>query len=153
MPQRALERLQLLQRELLQFTALAEARFVVVAAAPETACNSTISSVCGDTGTGEHLEVLRRAIADACMPVTDDTYAAQGTGQQQNETTAGSSARLAAATVLDVSVERGRGQVLTVLVEHGVLSIGDVIVCGMVAGTVRSIRRPAPSPSGQCCNG
>ena len=47
--------------------------------------------------------------------------------------------RTAAGTVVESKVERGRGSVATVLVQHGTLRIGDVFVAGAEWGRVRAL--------------
>jgi translation initiation factor IF-2 len=47
--------------------------------------------------------------------------------------------RTAAGTVVESKVERGRGSVATVLVQHGTLKIGDVFVAGAEWGRVRAL--------------
>ncbi len=45
----------------------------------------------------------------------------------------------AKATVVETSLEKGRGPVATVIMQNGTLSIGDVIVCGIAHGKVKAI--------------
>jgi translation initiation factor IF-2 len=47
--------------------------------------------------------------------------------------------RTAAGTVIESKMERGRGSVATVLVQHGTLRIGDVFVAGAEWGRVRAL--------------
>ncbi len=47
--------------------------------------------------------------------------------------------RLAIGTIVDAQMERGRGPVATVLVQHGTLRVGDNFVCGHIYGRVRSM--------------
>jgi len=42
-------------------------------------------------------------------------------------------------TVIDARVQRDRGVIVTILVQHGVLKIGDIIVCGTSCGRVRNM--------------
>ena len=72
---------------------------------------------------------------------------------QRRDSADGDSAAAAVAQVLEVSVVKGRGQVLKVLVGGGVLRPGEHFVCGMSAGTVRHVldaspMRAAPLQSG-----
>ena len=48
-------------------------------------------------------------------------------------------ARLAAGTVIDAHLEKGRGPVATVLVQSGTLRIGDNLVVGHIFGKVRAL--------------
>ena len=47
--------------------------------------------------------------------------------------------RVAAGTVLEAKVDRGRGPVATILVQDGTLSIGDNFIAGTVVGRVRAL--------------
>ncbi|MEC8234894.1 MAG: translation initiation factor IF-2 [Pseudomonadota bacterium] len=47
--------------------------------------------------------------------------------------------RSAAGTIVESKVERGRGSVATVLVQHGTLQIGDIFVAGAEWGRVRAL--------------
>jgi translation initiation factor IF-2 len=47
--------------------------------------------------------------------------------------------RTAAGTVVESKMERGRGSVATVLVQHGTLKIGDIFVAGAEWGRVRAL--------------
>ncbi len=47
--------------------------------------------------------------------------------------------RSAAGTIVESKVERGRGSVATVLVQHGTLKIGDIFVAGAEWGRVRAL--------------
>ena len=47
--------------------------------------------------------------------------------------------RGAAGTIVESKVERGRGSVATVLVQHGTLNIGDIFVAGAEWGRVRAL--------------
>ena len=47
--------------------------------------------------------------------------------------------RSAAGTIVESKVERGRGSVATVLVQHGTLHIGDIFVAGAEWGRVRAL--------------
>ena len=48
-------------------------------------------------------------------------------------------ARLAAGTVIDSHLERGRGPIATVLVQNGTLRVGDPLAAGSVFGRVRAL--------------
>jgi translation initiation factor IF-2 len=48
-------------------------------------------------------------------------------------------ARPAVGTVLEAQLDRGRGPVATVLVQNGMLRIGDFFICGQVFGKVRAM--------------
>jgi translation initiation factor IF-2 len=45
----------------------------------------------------------------------------------------------AKAVVVESSIEKGRGPVATIIVENGVLKVGDTIVCGVASGKVRAM--------------
>ena len=45
----------------------------------------------------------------------------------------------AKATVVESSIEKGRGPVATVIMNNGTLSVGDTIVCGVAHGKVRAL--------------
>ncbi len=47
--------------------------------------------------------------------------------------------RNARATVIEAHVDKGRGNVVTVIVQKGTLSVGDIFVCGQFAGRVRAM--------------
>ncbi|HLS99910.1 MAG TPA: translation initiation factor IF-2, partial [Acholeplasma sp.] len=47
--------------------------------------------------------------------------------------------RLAKGTVIEASLDKGRGPVATVIVENGTLKIGDIIVCGNTFGKIRTM--------------
>jgi translation initiation factor IF-2 len=47
--------------------------------------------------------------------------------------------RPAVGTVLEAQLDRGRGPVATVLVQNGVLRVGDFFICGQVFGKVRAM--------------
>ena len=47
--------------------------------------------------------------------------------------------RVARATVIESHVDKGRGNVVTVIVQKGTLDIGDIFVCGQFAGRVRAL--------------
>ncbi|MBN3490692.1 translation initiation factor IF-2 [Acholeplasma equirhinis] len=47
--------------------------------------------------------------------------------------------RLAKGTVIEASLDKGRGAVATVIVENGTLKIGDIIVCGNTFGKIRTM--------------
>jgi translation initiation factor IF-2 len=47
--------------------------------------------------------------------------------------------RLASGVVLEAKLDRGRGSVATVLVQHGTLRVGDALVAGAVSGRVRAL--------------
>lgn len=47
--------------------------------------------------------------------------------------------RVAAGTVLEARVDRGRGPVATILVQDGTLSVGDSFIAGTVVGRVRAL--------------
>jgi len=47
--------------------------------------------------------------------------------------------RKAAGTVVEAKVDRGRGTVATLLVQHGTLSVGDIVVAGAAYGRVRAV--------------
>jgi len=47
--------------------------------------------------------------------------------------------RTAAGTIVESKVERGKGSVATVLVQHGTLKIGDIFVAGAEWGRVRAL--------------
>jgi translation initiation factor IF-2 len=47
--------------------------------------------------------------------------------------------RAARATVIEAHVDKGRGNVVTIIVQKGTLSVGDIFVCGQFAGRVRAM--------------
>jgi translation initiation factor IF-2 len=47
--------------------------------------------------------------------------------------------RLARATVIEAHVDKGRGNVVTLIVQKGTLNVGDIFVCGQFAGRVRAM--------------
>jgi len=47
--------------------------------------------------------------------------------------------RHARATVIEAHVDKGRGNVVTVIVQKGTLDVGDIFVCGQFAGRVRAM--------------
>ena len=47
--------------------------------------------------------------------------------------------RNAKATVIEAHIDKGRGNVVTVMVQTGTLSVGDIFVCGQFAGRVRAM--------------
>lgn len=47
--------------------------------------------------------------------------------------------RVARATVIEAHVDKGRGNVVTVIVQKGTLNVGDIFVCGQFAGRVRAM--------------
>ncbi|MBI2793762.1 MAG: translation initiation factor IF-2 [Ignavibacteria bacterium] len=47
--------------------------------------------------------------------------------------------RAARATVIESHVDKGRGNVVTVIVQKGTLDVGDIFVCGQFAGRVRAM--------------
>lgn len=47
--------------------------------------------------------------------------------------------RAARATVIESHVDKGRGNVVTVIVQKGTLNVGDIFVCGQFAGRVRAM--------------
>ncbi len=47
--------------------------------------------------------------------------------------------RNARATVIEAHVDKGRGNVVTVIVQKGTLNVGDIFVCGQFAGRVRAM--------------
>lgn len=47
--------------------------------------------------------------------------------------------RAAKATVIEAHIDKGRGNVVTVIVEKGTLNVGDIFVCGQFAGRVRAL--------------
>jgi len=47
--------------------------------------------------------------------------------------------RAAKATVIEAHIDKGRGNVVTVMVQKGTLSVGDIFVCGQFAGRVRAM--------------
>ena len=47
--------------------------------------------------------------------------------------------RNAKATVIEAHVDKGRGNVVTVMVQTGTLNVGDIFVCGQFAGRVRAM--------------
>ncbi len=47
--------------------------------------------------------------------------------------------RLARATVIEAHVDKGRGNVVTLIVQKGTLDVGDIFVCGQFAGRVRAM--------------
>ncbi len=47
--------------------------------------------------------------------------------------------RLARGVVVETKLEKGRGSVVTVLVQKGTLKIGDIFVCGQFSGRVRAM--------------
>jgi translation initiation factor IF-2 len=47
--------------------------------------------------------------------------------------------RKAKATVIEAHVDKGRGNVVTVMVQTGTLNVGDIFVCGQFAGRVRAM--------------
>lgn len=47
--------------------------------------------------------------------------------------------RTARAAVIEAHVDKGRGNVVTVIVQKGTLNVGDIFVCGQFAGRVRAM--------------
>ncbi|MDZ4660777.1 MAG: translation initiation factor IF-2 [Pseudomonadota bacterium] len=47
--------------------------------------------------------------------------------------------RSAKGAVIEARMEKGRGNVATVLIQEGTLKVGDIIVCGKIAGRVRQM--------------
>jgi translation initiation factor IF-2 len=47
--------------------------------------------------------------------------------------------RAARAAVIEAHVDKGRGNVVTVIVQKGTLNVGDIFVCGQFAGRVRAM--------------
>jgi translation initiation factor IF-2 len=47
--------------------------------------------------------------------------------------------RVARATVIEAHVDKGRGNVVTLIVQKGTLDIGDIFVCGQFAGRIRAM--------------
>ena len=47
--------------------------------------------------------------------------------------------RAARGTVIEAHVDKGRGNVVTVIVQKGTLNVGDIFVCGQFAGRVRAL--------------
>ncbi len=47
--------------------------------------------------------------------------------------------RNAKATVIEAHIDKGRGNVVTVMVQTGTLNVGDIFVCGQFAGRVRAM--------------
>ncbi len=47
--------------------------------------------------------------------------------------------RNARATVIEAHIDKGRGNVVTVIVQKGTLNVGDIFVCGQFAGRVRAM--------------
>ncbi len=47
--------------------------------------------------------------------------------------------RVARAAVIEAHVDKGRGNVVTVIVQKGTLDVGDIFVCGQFAGRVRAM--------------
>lgn len=47
--------------------------------------------------------------------------------------------RNARGTVIEAHVDKGRGNVVTIIVQKGTLSVGDIFVCGQFAGRVRAM--------------
>ncbi|MBU3741722.1 MAG: translation initiation factor IF-2 [Candidatus Kapabacteria bacterium] len=47
--------------------------------------------------------------------------------------------RAARGTVIEAHVDKGRGNVVTVMVQKGTLDVGDIFVCGQFAGRVRAM--------------
>lgn len=47
--------------------------------------------------------------------------------------------RLATGTVIEASLDKGRGYVTKMLVQKGTLSVGDIIVCGEYSGKVKAM--------------
>jgi translation initiation factor IF-2 len=47
--------------------------------------------------------------------------------------------RKAKATVIEAHIDKGRGNVVTVMVQTGTLNVGDIFVCGQFAGRVRAM--------------
>jgi len=47
--------------------------------------------------------------------------------------------RLATGTVVEAELDKGRGPVATVLVQDGILEVGDPIICGTIFGKVRAM--------------
>ncbi len=52
----------------------------------------------------------------------------------------------AKATVVESSLEKGRGPVATVIMENGTLKVGDTIVCGVAYGKVRALMNEDNKP-------
>src|SRR5207302_866177 len=61
--------------------------------------------------------------------------------------------RLAAGTVLEATLDPGKGPLATILVQNGTLKVGDAFICGQFAGRVRAMyderggTAPAAGPS------
>ena len=47
--------------------------------------------------------------------------------------------RRATGTVIEASLDPGKGPVATVLVQNGTLKVGDDFICGMYSGRVRNL--------------
>ncbi|MFM8770461.1 MAG: translation initiation factor IF-2, partial [Candidatus Kapaibacterium sp.] len=47
--------------------------------------------------------------------------------------------RNARATVIEAHIDKGRGNVVTIIVQKGTLNVGDIFVCGQFAGRVRAM--------------
>ena len=45
----------------------------------------------------------------------------------------------AKATVIESSLQKGRGPVATIIVENGTLHVGDTVVAGVAYGKIRSL--------------
>ena len=58
--------------------------------------------------------------------------------------------RTAAGTIVESKVERGKGSVATVLVQHGTLKIGDIFVAGAEWGRVRALLDDRGSRISEC---